>query len=475
MSSTLKSITLLLILACLVAGLTYIVSQSPTSNEDASAASNEPDATNQRLLVFQSGVAEWNPDPSGDMASISFPGHFEPGTTSQARFWFYNPHPNPVFMQWSHVSCAACSSAAVAILSPQIQRESPLMTAIGIGPFGSLAGIVAGATAECHFQSLLQKLPWQRKTFDAFAPPIFEIPPAQPNEPQWAILELGFTARPPVEPFRKLETGFTAWVANNPKKSDTYRCDIHFAVVPPFELVPNSIDVGELTPNTPPRRFTIQLLSATRPLDQLPAPLLALRDATHAPVGPHDPVSVSEPQPLSAIEVLAARQRHPGRRILSGYHWNVTVSPPQQSAGSWDIGELERLIDVTIPNLPEGYEKSLRLRAIIKGNIWLAGGQVIDLGAPRARLGVTKEFTVLAEDPAVELEWDRDATRPEFLDVTIVKAESDKTFSQFTLRVSIPPNQLFGPLPPGSCIVLRTKDQPARRIRFAVTGTGLLN
>ncbi|MBV9124832.1 MAG: hypothetical protein JO112_15870 [Planctomycetes bacterium] len=88
--------------------------------------------------------------------------------------------------------------------------------------------------------------------------------------------------------------------------------------------------------------------------------------------------------------------------------------------------------------------------------------------------GISKEVTLEALRPDLELGVDREKDRPvpPYLQVELKKEErkADNGRTRWKLKVSIPPGQAEGPLPANSKVVLKTHTTPPRRFQIPITG-----
>ena len=468
MSSNIKIILVLAVLLAVIFGVTFIATNTPTVEVEGPKVKS-PESAGLQPLKFLSAEVQWDPSPEASSANRAFPGFFEPGTDYGARFWFYNANPTPMTLQLKEVSCTSCSAGAVAVVPQGSWMNDHLanLYAVSLLPFGTFPTAALGASiGEALFE---KSLTWERKAFKDEPHASFRIPAAPPGGVQWAILELHFMARPPMGP-KTLESTFIAWPDQDPQAQKEHRFAIRYIVAPPFDVIPPTINAGEFSEGSTPRKYEVRLWSATRTPEQFPPPYVQVRDRTHTPLGETDLVTVSPLEPLTP-EQRNEMAKTVGK-ILSGYRMIVTAVP-KTGVDALDIGPIDRLISITAPNVPEGNEKKVDLKAHIKGEISLAGGAAImDLGTPNPRKDFSKTFTLTTDSPNLELMWDKEQTFPPYLQAEVMKKPDSQEFS---VTVKVPAGYLFGPMPKESVVVFQIlKGDKPRRVRIPITGQGII-
>jgi hypothetical protein len=471
MNSPLKIVLVLGLMLAVVFAVTFFSQVTPTEPDTKTGDTTE--AAAPKPLVFFTNTRRWDP-ASESLPDQAFTGFYEPGqdTLHGAAFWFENRTPTPVTMKLLGVSCSACSAGRLAPIPPAAVRQFLQMTAVSALPIGPVAACppgLAGAGAE-----LVSKLQWQTHDFHDASQAVYTVPPAADVDgwsPQWGILELQFKVRP--NPNVPLRAAFVTQAEGSDQPTrDEF--SIWFEPAAAFELDKTAIDAGELTDNASAQTHELTVFSSTRSRGEMPP--LTVRVLMPAGAGgePGPFVTAETPKPLPddeldrfAAELSAAAQKPV--RVRSAFRIPVTVRP-RVGDDRIDIGRLERDIWVSA-SIPGAEPKRAVLRGVVRGPVWLASGNEVNLGTFKSALGASEQVIVTTERTGVDLALVRGESRPEYLEVGLNKLPDAGDRGQYQLRVTMPRGKHQGEIQDG-VVVLEVKGPNPQRFRVPVKGRG---
>jgi hypothetical protein len=429
-------------------------------------------------------------DPTSEKAAYrEFPGFFE-RNDHLVPFWFCNPNPVPVKIQFLQTSCSACSFAEIAVMpTPKVDTD------VDPAPFGALIGGVIGRPAIKPDDPGLLGLNYleylERSRLYAQVPAdkwhrivagdpntFFEFPAAaSPDKPTWGVVRLNIK----VNETKTLTATLGFQKPGMPLPvPDPFMASVVLA--PLCDVSPNHIDFGELTETSPPANATVFYYSATRTVDAT--------DPAHRLPPPAPPTIKGDPfltfgaaVPMTADErALLADQLSVSKkgpvRVLGGYRIPVSlkraIDDPSQpnKVREIDLGPAERIVNIapsegTMEKLPQ-----LVIKSTVAGAVTLDKASTIDLGTWRTRDGVPQKTVKLVSDRAgLELEPVQDQCDPPYLTIQSVSPpKTDGGRTTWTMVVAVSPGN-GGRLLAGSVVVLRIKST-GQLIRLPVTGNG---
>lgn len=166
------------------------------------------------------------------------------------------------------------------------------------------------------------------------------------------------------------------------------------------------------------------------------------------------------------VQHLAAKDAPP---IRTAYRVKVTVHS-NRGGRSLDLGPFAHNLEVTSEAQPS-FSNVVRVSGAIEGNIRVVsenGRDLINLEDFKSAKGASKEVTLEADN---EVSLTVDSKAPSYLGVKLNEApRAANGKKQWSLKVTIPPDRADGRMPTESGVVLKTNEQPPRRIRIPVRG-----
>jgi hypothetical protein len=428
-----------------------------------------------KMLKMPSGPdAEGRSTGFGEMADLYRRAMYQPdieiGETGHHDFWFQNSHPQEVRITLNGKSCQ-CAGARLGIIPPAAWQDY-LDRAAAIGGLPALpssAPFLAAAAAD-----LQQQITWHdlvERAPDNERPVI-----AAANERTGAQLGIvRVTWEGKAEGPKTITAEVYAHLPNAAGSID--RLDVQTNVVPSVRLWPPGaadMQFGDLLAHTSSAREVIFWSSTRRALDLS----LSLGKSENEPC-----LVWTEPQPLSDAELTElsrelSKQANFALRARCAYKVRVTLHERREiehdgmkEVRQMDVGPMTKVLVVSA-----GTKNAINipLRATIRGEVRIIGGPEdqdrIDFGRPfQSSQERIKEVRVVSERPDLDLELAPNATTPSYLEATLTPRMAGGR-REWTLRVRVPPEKLFGALPPDSAIVLQAKDASKRRIRIPVVG-----
>ena len=166
------------------------------------------------------------------------------------------------------------------------------------------------------------------------------------------------------------------------------------------------------------------------------------------------------------VQHLAGKDAPP---IRTAYRIKVTVHSSRGDR-SLDMGPFIRNLDITSTS-QESWQGNVRVTGTIEGNIRVVsegGKDVVSLEDFRASKGAQKSVALEADgDVTLTLE----SKAPSYLGVKLEEiAEERERQEAVESAVTVPPDRADGRMPMDSGVVLKTNEQPPRRIRIPVRG-----
>ena len=502
----------LAILTGVVFGVTFFAQYSPRLEEEKESISPASTGSREPPLRFFSSERRWDPPteeptyqglyllaPSAFAARDAedrsrfnlqdriFPGFFEVGSqVHSASFWCENRHSQPALLQLERVSCASCSGGRFAALPPELTRQMLQMQAAAILPqlginLFPLAQVGPAARWGAYLQ---QPASWQAYRFREEPHATFRMPAANNSDgwsPQWGILELQFQVETygAREPLRA--NFITVLEGSNQFSTNTFT--IHFEGVNPFEVSPAVLSLGEISEQTPAKQYDLIVYSSTRgyttgatTVTAFTPPSVDIRLPRGLPGTPGPFVSVGTPQPLTAEELSAFRQRLMAEqkrpvRVTAAYRYPVLLQPTIGDQRI-EIGQLVREIWFAAPG---ALERMVRLSGVVRGQVWLdENASDINLGVfPLLRGAGPHTVYLFTERPDMVLVEVPSERSPRYLQVQLQRLPPRGGRGRYELKLRVPsrseqPDVEAGRL--NGTIVLEIQGPQPQRIRIPVRG-----
>jgi len=448
----------IIILAGVVFGITYIkiFSSNPgVSTDENRKAITTVDPLKFNLIVGRKDPTEWHLRYWRNDYELGEDGHYD--------FWFRNQHDQPVRLAFTGANCQ-CAAAEAAVLPADDFARYLRTSGVTAMPLPGMPIISALNTAQ-----LAKSVEWTKLEQDGKRLEV-TVPAAGPLGPQWGLLRLNWRAKDK-EGDRKLSADFIAQLPN--ATAAKLHFEAVFNVVPPFDVfVPSTasrnLKLGEMGPSSVVGREFI-IWSRTRPIMDLKLTPRVSPEQLAC-------VEVLPPVKLTPAELAAFAAKMPDSIGLAGaYRSSVIVHERreklvdgQMHRKQLDLGPLEFTVKIE-----EGEDKYMHLPVTgsVKGDVRLVssdGADRIDFGSsfPSGE-SRSMQVTVMSERADLELELDRAATMPEFLDAVLTPGTPRDGKNFWTLRVTIPAGKLYGNLQDGF-VMLKTKEPTSRRIRIPV-------
>jgi hypothetical protein len=483
----------ILLVVGLVFGITFIqqYSADPQLPTDPTQGPNGKSGPGrEQPLKVRSSLAAIPKEELGRDGEFRIPPHLlhlkywdgtaEVGVPGYYAFWCENPNDRPVSIRVPSTNCQ-CAGADMAAVPPDAYREYLAVSALAGSP---LCPVPAPAAALAH-AGLARRLSWEELNAAGHHHADQTVPAATPADSQWALIRLRWKGKDAAGP-RDISADLYAALPGVPVPSHyLLRADLN--VVPAFEFFRRSgpyqwepsrtLDFGDLTENAVVRQ-TIYVGSPTRRF----MVLNATADTTDPCVTWTDPVPASpeEAGSLAAFSRDQVLRKGEGALIQmrSLYKVEVTVreraergSGGATEARELDLGLLERRLTITAAN---GGSLPVQLRGRVLGEVSILSGASdgrIDLGNSfPADQDQTKDVTLLADRPGLDLSLVEAETTPNYLKVTLEPRPPIDGRKQWRLRVTVPKGSLYGSLPAGSAVVLKTAGPNPRRFRVPVRG-----
>jgi len=424
------------------------------------------------VLKFSTLVARADPNIP---QMKNWPAFYEIDQHGHFDFWFRNFNEKPVHVKFMGANCA-CGGADIFIVPEVAWSEYMTGSAIAAWP-GLPASPLLAVANMLQFEAKLEKklLAEGSKKEDV-------IVPAAPSSdrPQLAMLRFNWKGKEPESP-KTLTADVTAQLEG--QTASALHFESHFSVVPPFEIFSPAlrgrmVPFGEIAPFSSSQR-DVYFWSRTQPV--LPITLAAESNGNDRDSVTWDtPVALSRPEIAQLAEMLP---ESPGAdAILSASRVRVTVwerremeKDGRKFTHHTDVGPLEFAVRATLQDgRPNLYSNVVYGNGLIRGDIRILGsptGDVIDFGqsfpnnSPRS-----VQVDLVAERGDLDLELVAAECTPSYLQVDLKPIEGMSGQKRWRLRVAIPADKLFGQIS-GSFIILKTKEDPPRRVRIPVRAT----
>lgn len=469
MRSNLMAVLGVGMLLLIVFGVTVISQYAGGPGNDVSK-SDEPAGIAGVPLLFAKNEMSFEPG-SEDLDKKYFQGFFE--VTDQllkVNFWFKNPHKQPVFFTVRGRSCSACTSANVAVVSPEAMKRFEGQTAlarfgVGVAPVPDLL------TPLAHL-ALTNSLRWQALDFEQ--PENGVTVPAAPDDdtPTWGIFQV--VIKVSVVGYKKL----SAEVGMAVGKSPTVRQVFSVATVgtPVLDVIPKKIEVGEFPEGSAPRVTELFCWSPIREQDELPPPSVN--------VNVKDPfIRLGTPVPLTQSErdrIYAERlSAGAAQRVKGGYRIPVTVlrrvPASEVAAGAPvqpDVGPFERQIGIATTGAAV---LAVTVTANVTGVVGLVEGGIINLKDFNGRSGVERTVSIVSDRADLDLEVVPEECVPKYVKITLAAPTTENGRKFWAIKLVVPPDACQEDFPADSAVVLRGKTGGETiKVKLPVKGRGFV-
>lgn len=501
LKSTLKIVIPLVVLVLIVFGITYVMMYVPPAPEkDAKNIEGDPSGIpdSEPPLRFFDSTRMWNPPalvgsyrnnlllapsairrPDEDPDQVFkyslqdrlFQGVFETSSDIKrnTQFWFENRNDKPVTLEVKQLGCSACTSGRVINLPPDVTRDLLQYTAVAALPTGSFNGFKLGMIQPA---ASISQVKGEEKSFENYhkEPVKFKVPAAANADkwsPQWGILELQFKT---LKDWSKepLTADFMAQVDGS-KDFASPRFEIFFAVAPACAVFPPNLELGTIGGGATDRPIDFLVASATRgpgsEFGDLEKPSCRVEPTA-------DPTPYLEIVDKDTLRIpdaeLPGLQNMLQQRVRSAYKFTVIVHP-KVGDKQMDIGKFERIISITAG----GITHSMRVTAMVRGSVWLAGDRTdIELGTFSGRTGLKKQpFNVITEKPGMELVIVKEESKqPAKFTYELEKQPDSNGQGHYKLFITIPEGKVYGKVQ--GEVILEVKGPTPQRMKIPVSGSG---
>jgi hypothetical protein len=474
MKQTLRIAIPLVVLVAVVFWVTHLSRYVPKVDEQQATKSSEPP------LRFGSSIRAWN--PFGSPQERAFPGFYErqgdaAGPKNSAAFWFENRNKSSVTLQLKGVSCSSCSGGRVAAIPPELTRQLLQVSVFQGLPQGLVSGLpTAMVGPAAQFAPDRGVLAWQSFNFRDNPHATYTVPAADNptgTTPQWGILELLFSVGD-LGP-KTITADFDVQI-DATRQAKSFGFSLSFEGVDPFSLSIKEVALGEINETTKEQRFELVAYSGTRgpegSLGDL-APPVASVEMPSGSIGEPGPfVSVGTPVRVPEAELLAltvriSEQQKRPVRLIAAYRVPVVVNP-QVGEKKIDLGPLERVVSVTVPNTVT--TRTLAVTGRVRGGVWLDDERKDLRLADTYKRPFRATYRVVTEKPDAELVLVLSECKPDFMKVALEKLPPATDRGYYELKIDVPAESKAGPW--GGSIVLQLKGPKPQQIRIPVYGKG---
>ena len=386
-------------------------------------------------------------------------------------FWFKNRNTSPMHVRILGRSCGSCTSAHIAHVPPDALDKLVAKTAAGLFPVSAFPVpdlLTAIAVGEMNSELKWHKYDFPLSLSQPTAP--YTVPAAADDDhPTWAVVKLAITVNGIGPVTRYAQLGMQT--ENMPVEAEQSLA-VSFQGINPFEVAPDTKDVGSLPEGTSPQTFDIIYFSATRSQSGLPPPGI-LVDSNAPFIDVRDPVPMTEAERTAFAQTMAKDERGGVVPVRGAYRIPVTVSRALPDGREPDIGPFEAGINISGPGASGS--RRVTVKGVMTGVIALASGDDLKIGKNGqwdVKYGTTTRTRLASDRPGLEVEVVPEETTPGFLDVSLgpVEVKSDRRY--WPMTIVVPANTGFGPLPRDAAIVLRTKGPNPITVRIPVEGRG---
>jgi hypothetical protein len=441
-----------------VGGVTFVrnnwMSQTGDESGDAPALAESKTASAETRIDVPVPVVEYAPE-----FELHKVGHYD--------FWFKNPNPFPVELGLQEMSCK-CSNVAVLALDPEEDKKLRRLL-----PIAAAGETLAGCSGLLHQLSLANlrlhetafladSSRWQKIEVPVKG---VERPPARVPGQQTGMVRIEWDGRQygPV----RLTARVWAQTQDKPRtRSEPMRLEVLLSIAHGLKFSPTSLTVPDLGPNSEYLGH-FYCWSSTR---------AGFSIAAHERT--NDPNFECLVTPLTGDEFRAAAADESGAKdrdyatALTIYRVTVKVRERSRDGKQMDLGPFHRDIIVSTdqPDYPDG---AVEIQGAVRGEFFVGTAddkyrdQVV-LRAFRADRGTSA--TVPIETNLSGMKLVRESVTPSYLETKLEEQPEPDGGGRWLLTVTVPPNRVTGSLPADSAIVLKTLNQPPRRIRIPVVG-----
>jgi len=174
-------------------------------------------------------------------------------------FWFKNPYPVPVAVSVRGRSCTSCTAANLGVISADAMKRYILMNAMSSLPASPLLGVHPLGVMQL---AMLLETDIERKMLDFEKPDQFLLVPAAADErnPTYGVFEMMIRVSG-LGP-KSVSALLTMQTEGRAAVPQEFR--VSLAGMPPFDVEPRKIELGELRDGASSRTFDIFVFSATR-------------------------------------------------------------------------------------------------------------------------------------------------------------------------------------------------------------------
>lgn len=469
----------ILLVAGLVFGITFV--QMYSGGDDGRGGDPvTPKASRKEVLRFSQVLATpGSHDENTPKHSWYWGSELEVGESGHFEYWCQNRNLEPVNIRVPYTNCQ-CAGVHLAVVDRAALGEYRVLSALAGGPL-SPAGPLS-AVVHARFDRALK---WE---------PLYEdgvkhdrmVPAADPAAgAQVALVKLKWSGKD--SRGKKRITG-TVYASIGEADPVAEELAAEITIISGYAAFrregltgwtsADTLQMGELRENGLAKQ-SFFLVSYTRSEGSY---LVGLEH-------PDPCISIAAPVPATAEEMASlvangAQVEGATRRPKSAYRVDVTVRERvevdengKKSTKHMDLGAFDRRLTVSTPGALAADAMLVTLRGRVFGEVSIVGTAE---SAGRIEMGTsfaadqdrTQVLTLAAERPGLELSLLSDETTPSYLKAKLEPTDPRPDGrKQWKLRVTVPKNELYGSLPPGSGVYLQTNSTPPRRLRLPVRGS----
>jgi hypothetical protein len=456
-------------LLLVIFGLTLVSQYTASTTEDPITQTEKSETVQGPPLIFTNSVVAFEPNADDDNYHKKyFQGFYElTDSLVKVNFWFKNPHKVPVTVTVRGRSCTSCTSANVAVVSPEAIKQFTTHAAMSRMAPSTL--LVPDLMTSLSYLAMAEKFQWQ--TLDFEKPEVGAvIPPAtDDNQPTWGIFQMVIKVSALGSQTRAVDLAAAVGKAL-PVQNKFYATLIG---VQSFDISTVKIDIGDFPEGSAQRSYEILSWSATRDATGFTTPSVSVtpKDA-FVQIGATVPLTDDEKKTIYLQRIATPNPT----RVMSGYKTPITVyrtaptDPANPKPAPLDIGPFERQVGFASTGTSV---QSLAITANVTGIVSLVEKNIIDLDGFNGRIGIEKTVNIVSDRLDLDLKLVPEEILPKYLKTELSPPRLENGRRFWSLKVSIAPDACLDDIPPRSYIVLQTQSggEPIK-IRLPIKGRG---
>jgi hypothetical protein len=427
-----QTVILLVVLVVLVAGVTFVAQSTNTTQP----APGSPQSPTDRRPTVRLNFVDYGTRPIQQ---------YEVKTTAHEDFWFDNPNPGPVELG-ADVKDSRCSGVEVVVLTPEEKKQLPRWP----------PNPARDVTLPGHAR-------WQ---------PLVDGQPVTVPAGAAGALRLTWDNRKPGDD----RIGLHLWAQKpgEPESRSQANLTRDLEVVPPImaraaDGLSREVRLQTIDPGTV-RAARVLCWSPTRPHFDLKAVVHQEREDQADPFFTCTARPMTDDEREKLARHLSSQTRL--KKVACGYVVTVEARERLDEEHRMPLGPYRRRL--LLQSHEAGDEAGMDVRGVVHGDVQIGDDEdrgAVNLGDFRVRDGASK--AIILQTGRGDLGLEKEGQFPGFLEVALGTAEATAGGGQrWRLTVTAPADQQSGPLPPGSEVVLRTREKVPRMIHIPVRGTG---